>query len=446
MTGVLLFRSIGDLDVFTQIRLGQLALEQGGLISSEPFSYLNLGKDIANPGWLAQVLLALGYEAGGLMFLKLLNAALFALAIILPVASRGPGLTATLPRVLAVLLGFFVLIPHCALRPQTISLLGFALLLRWLLKPIVLAKLFPRLILVFLIWQNSHPSLVLALALLGVFLLSDYKQVKSLVPLMLLALGCQLLTPDGLSVFEAGSQNVKISRTLLGVSEWLSPWQAPVRDAMLSFWIGLGITILLVFRNLKSIPIRDWLLLTVFTGLSLYAARFAAFFALAMIPVWSALLVPFCKRFFSDSKDRLQWAASLCGMLVLPLGFLCGPTPIDASLPMAAIKQLEALHVEGHVYNYREWGGPLTLYGDKHWQIALDGRLYLYGPEIWVEYNETALGRSQLDTIILRHEPAAFFLHSQFHKGLIEQLHRHAEWCRSFQDGNAALFLPCRYK
>jgi hypothetical protein len=96
----------------------------------------------------------------------------------------------------------------------------------------------------------------------------------------------------------------------------------------------------------------------------------------------------------------------------------------------------------GRVYNYREWGGPLILEGTPDWQIAIDGRLYLFpDEEEWREYNDAALGRVPLDELVRRHQPDAFFLRPTFHAGLVERLRAAPDWRAVYQDDVSVIFI-----
>jgi hypothetical protein len=58
----LFLRPIDDADIFTQIKLGEQILDEGRLITHEPFTYTLSGTEIPTLGWLAQVIFACLYR------------------------------------------------------------------------------------------------------------------------------------------------------------------------------------------------------------------------------------------------------------------------------------------------------------------------------------------------------------------------------------------------
>src|SRR5262249_4718760 len=124
-------RPIDDMDVFTQVRLGEMMLERAAFVTAEPFSYLHLRQPIGNPGWLAQMLFALLSRAGGWQLLRMTYAFGFALAFIFAARAIGPRRPLNRPVVTAgaAILGFLASLSNSSVRPQGIALLCFAAIL-----------------------------------------------------------------------------------------------------------------------------------------------------------------------------------------------------------------------------------------------------------------------------------------------------------------------------
>jgi hypothetical protein len=97
---------------------------------------------------------------------------------------------------------------------------------------------------------------------------------------------------------------------------------------------------------------------------------------------------------------------------------------------------------QGRIYNYREWGGPLILAGHPDWQVAIDGRLYLFGEDDWRAYHEAALGRISPDELARRYNVDAFFLHPSYHHRLIARLRETGSWREVHADDYCVIFSP----
>ena len=105
------------------------------------------------------------------------------------------------------------------------------------------------------------------------------------------------------------------------------------------------------------------------------------------------------------------------------------------------LAQLRSVVPQGRIYNYREWGGPLILAGHPDWQVAIDGRLYLYDESDWDRYNSAALGEVPVAELEEQYQPDAFFLKPSFHVNLIELLSETPRWREAYSDDNCSIFV-----
>src|SRR4051812_49659753 len=65
MLFVLLLRPVYDVDIFWQLRLGELSLDHRGPVRTEPFAASHLGEPLTPLGWLGQMVYAVARQAGG---------------------------------------------------------------------------------------------------------------------------------------------------------------------------------------------------------------------------------------------------------------------------------------------------------------------------------------------------------------------------------------------
>jgi hypothetical protein len=66
----------------------------------------------------------------------------------------------------------------------------------------------------------------------------------------------------------------------------------------------------------------------------------------------------------------------------------------------------------------------LILAGHPDWRVVIDGRLYLYTRQDWLQYYRVAMGLVPAALIMSKYQPSAFFLHPGFHQALITVLER----------------------
>ncbi|NLI79360.1 MAG: hypothetical protein GX442_23310 [Candidatus Riflebacteria bacterium] len=518
-------RNVDDVDVFTQIRLGRLALATGGLPPTEPLCFPLAGQPFIPLGWLAQVLGALLWNLGGMPLLQTARGAAYATAVVaaaaIPLAGRPPGLPGLFVATCVCLLS---LITSANLRPQAIALLGFVALYRLATGSYPRGFRVAATIALGIVWQNCHPSLPAGVALVGLLAVGTIAQRRPgpaptagpapvgadpaavaapATPGELLLLAgvlavLQMATPLGTGIFALSRLNYTVSREWLGVSEWLPPWHPDVLPVLVPFWAAWAGTLVHALLHPGRVTRLQLVLGVPFSFLPLLSCRFVLFWAPVLAPVWAAwadqawptqprptqawptqaappqagpvtpvtfppetttvattppepaLPIPGPASPAGEvpepaSRQRPQGplrAAALAGLLGgLALPWLLPPLP-RSEVPLAAIGELARRLPAGRIYNYREWGGPLALFGNEGWRLAIDGRLYLFPREEWATYAAAAAGQVTVASLTERYRPDAFFLRPEYHRLLIERLDRDPAWHRAWQDALAVVYLP----
>lgn len=449
-------RPIDDVDVFWQVRTGELMLETGQLVRHDVFTYTHAGEPVPPISWLAQLLFAVQHRMAGWPFVRFGTALALAAALVVAVApARLQVSSFSLTAALA--LGLLVILPHSSVRPQAFGTLGFAVLLTlgrderlgW--RELLLAV--PLL----LLWQNLHPSVMVGALVLGVVVagrwwlfLRGHRPVPPwpLTVLVFLAAASQFATPLGWDLLAVTRQNAIVSRDWLRVSEWLPPWDASVRDAVLTFWLALAISFVLLFRIRFRVPFEEIAIFVSVTLLALSAARFGLFWAIALVPCWAGWLEAAKPADLFPSKLGAKVPGAVAVTVLVVACFLvwaaprAWPVPLfSRELPGNGVARLEEVAPAGRIYNYREWGGELISQYPR-WQVAMDGRLYLFSREEWDEYHWAAVGEIPLHELVERHRPAAFFLRPGFHAGLIARLQESPDWQEAYSDATCAVFKP----
>jgi hypothetical protein len=460
--GALQTQPIKDVDTFTYIALGRQILQTGSLTPPETLVFSLHGQNSRPLGWLANVFFAALYRVGGWHLLQAVYSSLFALAFGIA------GLRCLLRRpapdlfsiIAAVVLGILVSLSNSSVRAQGIGFLCFSVLLYCLdARPSLRTSLLlaPGLC----VWQNAHASLVVgalaAFAILTADLLKAAHARASIRPavypgaILALCLLCQYATPLGSAIAALTADNVRIARDVLGVSEWQPPWHSSVRLASAGYFTALALSTFCIVRLRFKIPLRDGLQVVLFTALSLYAARFAVAWALAMIPIWASWFERIkpgrCFAWNGEqavSRGTIVRFIGLCMILCGVESLSSGREKFDPEIPIACVAKLRELLPRGRIYNYREWAGPLQLAKFPDWTTMIDGRLYLYDQSYWREYERAATGAITPEDIVKHYAPDAFFLRNSYQPGLIEALSRDPLWSKAYDDGLCSIFLPLK--
>ncbi|NQU25849.1 MAG: hypothetical protein HQ567_31560 [Candidatus Nealsonbacteria bacterium] len=458
-------KPIYDVDFFWQLKAGELTLERGELIRKDLFTSTHPGDPVPPIGWAAQVVYAVVHQIGSWRLLHQLNAVIFAgalLAAALAVKDRETSLRGSLA---AVALAALVVMPHCDVRPQTFALFAFALLLlvaeirlRPALKLAVAAV-------ILVVWQNMHPSWMLAAAVFGARAgagwlrwLFDRQADKPWLAsgLVLMAVLSAMATPMGWTIFDSTGGNAQIAREL-EASEWMPLWHAKALDAGAKLaWVALGVSVVLLGVLRRRVRLEDLATFVVTAAISLPIYRLSLFMAVAMVPVWSRWIA----EAWPASSDTPDEAASkpavplrrsfalgvaaivLIGALALPR--LAGFPLFHGHFPFVGMEAMRKAGIVGTIYNYREWGGPLIWKGYPGWKVTIDGRLYLFEREQWNRYEEIRMGRVPVAQIECWYEPDAFFLRPGHDGRLIRLLRDSRAWQELHSDRNSAVFVRTR--
>src|SRR5262245_33720737 len=448
MLFVLLLRPVYDFDIFWQLRLGELSLDQGGRVHAEPFAASHLGEPLPPIGWLGQIVYALARRAGGWPAVRVLDALVWVggfWAVAAAARRTGAGNLAVL---VALGVGFMAALPCASVRPQSFAALGLGVALAiWTLTPRLVRGL-PLLAVTFVLWQNLHPSAGIAAIIFGATALVAWGRWAfgyRLRPPWLVTGGAALAglavfaTPAGAGILPVTAYNAEMS-VRLGVNEWLPPWDASNYPAGLTFAAAALASGWLIARNGRRVDVEEAVPAAVLFVLTLTAHRFALFWGIAIVPVLARCLT--ATRAEPVERPR---AAALWGMLfvlaAIGLAGLVRPTWFHESLPLEGVNRLRATGVRGTVYCHYPYGGPLIDVGYPDWVVTFDGRYYRYTLEEWEDYGAAVRGELSIDEIDRRYHPAAFFLRPGPDAELIRRLEAHPGWRRVYEDQTSSAFV-----
>ena len=459
MVMVLRCKPIYDLDTFWQVRIGQLMLDSGRLVTHDQFTYTRAGEPTPSFGWLAQLAFACVFRIDSWRSLQSVYAVIFSGAFIVAASSNRCAKLSLFSVALAVVLGFESGLSNSDIRPQGIALLCFAILLALARSDLRDSLKVVFSVPILLVWQNSHPSVFVGGAVIAILGAAEWglaihggleARPWGLTFLLPIIGVIEFATPSGWSTLATSRFHMEISRDLLRVTEWRPPWDPMVIMAVLPFWFSLAFSLFLILRLRFEVEVRDFCIFVVMTVLALSACRFILFWGLAMVPIWASWIERakpvglFAWQPDRRMEPRIFFPVMLLGgALAFGVPSVLGFPSFSEDIPLTGIARLKQALPSGRIYNYSAWGGPLILANSPAWQVAIDGRLGIFDRAQWEEYYATALGKVTIRELVRRHRPDAFFLRRSFHGPLIESLQQARQWREFYSDKLCIIFIKC---
>lgn len=401
-----------DGDTGWHLVAGRLIMATGDVPVTDPFSYTFAGKPWLAHEWLAEVVMAAAYGAGGWSGLSLLFAGAMATLVLIIGAEVARHLRAA-PTLIVLILVLFALAPAILARPHVLAwplLAGWTLLL---LRARAAGRAPPlAAAIIMLVWANLHASFIFGLAVAGLFGLEaliagpDRPRILRAWALSgLAAVTATLVTPFGLHglLFPFAVRGLA---AIPSVNEWRPTVLANEPGFMLVLLAGL---FALLYRGVRVPPLRLLLLmLTLYLAFSavrhqallgiigslVLAAPLGASLAVASAPPAPASPAPAKSR-------RLGMILATIAML-FAIGRLAVPVrPQDnGSNPGAAIAAVPADLRRRPVLNGYGFGGPLILAGIRPY---IDGRVDMYGDAFTFDHDAMMLGdRAAFDRAVAR--------------------------------------------
>lgn len=413
---------LNDPDTYLHIAAGRWTLVHGVLPAADPFSHTMAGAHWAAPEWLAEIVLAVAYNAAGWSGIVVLTAASFAasLAILTRYLLRHLD---PLPCAVAAMAAMALVLPHLVARPHILAL---PLLVLWS------ASLFAArdagrappfwLLAVMPLWANLHGSFLFGLALAG-FLAAEAVlwpaagksrgvEGRRWGLFVIAAIAAAMLTPSGVAGLVQPFRLMAMPALNGSFSEWLPPdfGKAPELELWLLGALALG------FLGGIRLPFPRLALLLALIHMALHAVRHADLLGLvgplvvagSHGPALAARLRPATSSALTRGLTRLAAPARAPG-IVVALGLalaiawptLAGPLARgdDAVTPSSALAAAQRLGLSGRVFNAERFGGYLVFAGVP---TFIDGRIEMYGNdflarEVAAEYGDDAALMTLLD-------------------------------------------------
>lgn len=443
--------SVGDLAY--QIRAGDLMLETGSVLRTDPFSLTAAGRPWLNLQWGSQIVFAAAHGIGGWSALIVLRSVLFGVIFFLIFATcRAAGASRRVAALLtlASLLLASTIGSSFGLRPQLLALPLFAASL-WV---VVGRRRRPGLLwivpLLVAVWSNLHGSFFLGPLLVGLALIEDLverKTARRTALVLGLSLVATVVHPFGLGAW----------RYVIGLStddvitRFISEWQPPTVKSLAgaAFFLSAGVVVLFAARAGRRIAWPTVIWLVAFLGIGLQAERNLVWWSFGILPVVVGLLPPRPSRQAGDGPSRAN-GAIVAGVLAVGVLFLpwwrgmlpiIGGRPLLAEAPTGISSRLEEILRPGEgLFNAQNWGSWLEFSLPGH-PVFVDSRIEIFPEDVWEDYIAVSSGRSDWEEILDRWDLRVVAAQRGQQAALIPLMRRHPGWRTAYEDGAGAIFV-----
>ena len=467
----------------------------------ETFTFTVAGQPVRDANWLTQLTYFRLYETGGLPLVQTANALVLAAgAGLLVWVCRRRGAPPAVAAGVAVF-AFAGAWQTLLIRPQSVSLLLFALMLAilfeaerrrglLLLPPILMA-----------LWANLHGGFPIGLVLIAAFLLAtlaerwsaplrrrllvtvarddlegglfipdpggdaratelgaalSVRAGRGMAPALTMCLvastAATLLNPYGLGVYE---YVYSLSTLAAGrnIEEWLPP--------SMGLWVGrafvvsvAGLIVLLALARRRP-RARDVFVALCFLPLACSSVRMVPWWLLAVAPVLAATIG---RNFAAGTEPgrpaprptvaALAMLALIGATTLLSLPWLERINPVfgrlrPATRPEADIHAvLERVRALGdaRVFTRLEWGEYLAWAGHPNARVFMDGRVEIYPDDVWGQYHAVTWARDDWQAILDGRGVDHLLLDASFHADLLPRVEASGGWRRVGAAGPAVLF------
>lgn len=460
-------------DFWHHLARGRAIVTEGQLLDHDRVTFTVRGQEFQDVNWLTQVAYYHLFEYGGLTCVQVVNAALLALTIALVVVQCRLASGSHIVAMGVGLFTFFGLWQVLTIRPQTMSLLLFALTYfvldgakqrRWLL---VLPPLLVGL------WTNLHGAFPAGLILIGVFLLAtvweDWQRgervlrsghSRALLLCLAASVFATLANPYGIAVYRyVGFTSQRAAERR--IDEWIAP--------SVDQWIGLaffvslalllGLIVLVCLRTKRTPTLKELLLLGCFVVLASRSIRMVAWWLIVLAPIAASMIADLLTRarlHKADEVERTRGTAIVFGVIVLAVVF-CLPG-LQTYNPLLQLTRqgprveddLEAIHAKlnesvaaGRIFSRFEWGEYLSWTCPPRHKIFMDGRIEIYPDSVWQEYEAVTRGWNNWQQILDRYHVNCLVLDREYHAktGLYARVQQSTDWQPTFQSRDAVLFV-----
>jgi hypothetical protein len=471
-----LLATMSTVDLAYNVRAGDLILDQGAVLRTDPFAFTTAGGAWLDQQWGAQVLLAIGYRAGGWAGLAILRAIFVAVVIgLVFVACRRSGVGLRVAAWLA-LATFVLAAAAMGMRPQLLGMVLFATTLAILAgrsrrtrRATWVVWLIPVLVVP---WASIHGSFIFAPVAVGIAWLEDVfagrPGAHRLLAVALATALASLLNPFGIGVWSYAiglTTNPTIRRL---ISEWQPT--APFSASGFLLYGSMIVFGVLIVRRLRTAappgsrralwrqagPALLWLLFLGVVAAS--AERGIAWWALAAPVAVAGLLgrrLPTEAPASTGSTERVERASvlnggivvvlALVGVVLLPVwrdgSALGGPAGLLTDAPAGITAALVGrVSPADRIWNAQEWGSWLE-FALPSVPIAVDSRVEVIPTAVWDDHIALSDGAPNWQAILDRWKVTVVVASRVEQAALIPLIQASPAWIQVHADADGLVFV-----
>jgi hypothetical protein len=466
-----------DPDLWGYLAYGRLFVEQGALLTHDPFAYTSAPFQWVTFEYGAHLLLWWAFHYGGALGLIGLKCLLGGTALWCLYAAIRATSDESFVWVPAFLLAASTVSRYFVFRPQLFTFAFFALfvavLIRYLLRRAAPLWLLP---IVMVAWVNVHGGFVAGLGAVGLTVLLRVSEtvachgwrIRRLVegsgPLSITLAACALVTcinPQGLTLWSYVLTELTHGTNRQYIAEWRppslsnDPWSLIVLTLIAAMLLVVGIV-----AHRRRIVAGPAVAFWVASCLPLIAMSYLSVRHVPLAAIWATPVITLLgTRLQVDLPElatfRRIWFL-LRGFALLPVCLTLSvvysaPQPVirtlDAAVlgstnPCRAVNFLRENHVEGNLYNPLWWGSYITWELYPQIRVSMDGRNISLFPGEMVLENLTFYSNDPSEADLdapLRHGTDLLLVPSDL--PVLTRVHSDGRWRQVYADRDAVIFV-----
>ena len=446
-------------DLWWHVAVGQRILSTGHFPTTDPYSFTVHGNPWMAYEWLGEVVMALAARLHSLQGLQILLVLLSTALVLLTYCYAWVRTGNHLASAAAVALLMLVEQAGFTLRPQ---MMGYIFLLITLIS----LDLFKQgrlkslwfLPIIFVLWVNTHGSVVVGLALIAWYWASglfgfqwgnlvadrwDEARRRHLFRVSLLSVLALLLTPYGarLAAYPFELMLMQPLNVLVN-SEWSQPDFSVSWGLAFLFFVLAWIAAQIISPIRYRVEILAPLLLVTYE--SFIHGRFLLLFVSMFAPIVATFLARWLPS-YDAAKERYTMnavfiAVILCGGLALWPSNTRLQGTLRRAFPVGAVEYLHAHPVPSGMFNDENWGGFLIWSLAPEHKVFMDGRLDIYEyAGVLADYVSIMRVEQNFPMLLRKYGIGACLLRRD--APLVGSLAASRDWEKAYEDDYSVIFL-----
>jgi hypothetical protein len=460
------------LDFWWHLKAGEIIVNTGTIPRTDIFSFTAAGKPYILGNWLAEVIYYRIYRIGGFELLIFLNVLLLVAALV-PVyrlcCEAAPSFRVCIFSATMAALCFYV-----GVRSQVFAFLLFSVFY-WILSGFCTRRrdflwLLPVLM---ILWVNLHGAFVLGLALIGIFLCSEFanahlglgaqkltaRELLKLVVILLLTCAATLVTPEGIGIYDY-IRAVAADPSVQTTSDWLPPRIETLQGIVLFYGPFFLLVTALIYSRRRP-GLTDIVLFLASSAFALRSMRNIIWFVILCMPLLARYFPAFPGKGSAEPEHEMPAAARraplgalnllLASVAVFVLVLLSpwvrprmyGTSLVAPQTPVQAMDFIEKHALKGRIFHPQEYGDYLIWRLWPEHRSFIDGRVHLFGAALVREYQQLFCD-SGWERLLEPYDIRYLLLNKDREQAenvpLIGNVRKSPGWSVIYEDGLAVLF------